>query len=108
MNGKNKCKILKEIRQQIADANDISLVTAECKYQGNCKGTCPKCEEELAYLERELKKRQQTGKRIAIAGLAAASLLLAVKGCDIVGEKIEEALEDVGTGGAVGPLDESI
>lgn len=42
--GKQKCQILKEIRRQIAEANDIKLITSECKYRGNCLGTCPKCE----------------------------------------------------------------
>ena len=66
MSGKNKCKILKEIRQKIADENDIAYVTSECKYQGECSGTCPRCEAELQYLENELKKRQQKGIRMPI------------------------------------------
>ena len=68
MNGKNKCKILKDIRRQIAQDNDIEFITSECKYQGECTGTCPKCEAELRYLENELRKRQKLGKGIAIAG----------------------------------------
>ena len=54
--GKQTCKILKEIRQQIADRNDIEYITSECHFQGECKGTCPKCEAELQYLENELSK----------------------------------------------------
>ena len=46
MNGKSKCKILKEIRKRIAEENDIAYVTSECQYQGECSGTCPKCEAE--------------------------------------------------------------
>ena len=45
--GKQTCKILKEIRQQIAEANDIEFITSECQYQGDCLGTCPKCEAEV-------------------------------------------------------------
>ena len=56
MNGKSKCKILKDIRRQIAADNDIEFVTSECKYQGECTGTCPKCEAEVRYLEQELDK----------------------------------------------------
>ena len=41
--GKEKCRILKEIRAEIARQNDIEWVTSECKHKGNCKGTCPKC-----------------------------------------------------------------
>ena len=93
MTGKNKCKILKEIRQQIADANEIPFVTSECRYQGTCKGTCPKCEEELLYLEQELRKRQQMGKRIVAAGLVTAALLAAAKGIEIVNEELNEILD---------------
>lgn len=103
MTGKNKCKILKEIRQKIAQENDIPYVTAECKYQGSCKGTCPRCEQELAYLEQELLKRKKMGKRIAVAGLAAASLLVAAKGCDIVCEELTEWVESQTTQGMVSP-----
>lgn len=39
--GKQTCKILKEIRRQIAEANDIEFITSECQYQGDCLGTCP-------------------------------------------------------------------
>lgn len=68
--GKNTCKILKEIRRQIAEANDIAFVTSECKYQGDCSGTCPKCESELRYLEEELRRRRQLGKAAVVTGLS--------------------------------------
>lgn len=80
MNGKSKCKILKDIRRQIAQDNDIEFVTSECKYQGDCSGTCPKCESEVRYLEQELAKRQAAGKAIAVAGIAAA-LVVGAAGC---------------------------
>ena len=41
--GKQTCKILKDIRRQIAEANDIEYITSECQYKGDCTGTCPKC-----------------------------------------------------------------
>ena len=44
-------------------------------------GTCPKCEAEVRYLEEELKKRQSAGKKIAVAGIAAAFALNAA-GCE--------------------------
>lgn len=69
MLGRAKCKILKEIRQKIADENDIPYVTRECTYQGDCSGTCPKCESELRYLERELENRQRLGKAVAVTAL---------------------------------------
>lgn len=72
--GKQTCKILKEIRKQIAEENDIKLVIEECTYQGDCKGTCPKCEAEVRYLERELEKRQRMGKAAVVAGLSVGLL----------------------------------
>lgn len=80
MNGKSKCKILKDIRKKIAEDNDITYVTSECKYQGECSGTCPKCEAELRYLEEELTKRKSLGKTVAVAGIAAA-LVVGSAGC---------------------------
>ena len=72
--GKQTCKILKEIRKQIAEENDIKLVIEECTYQGDCLGTCPKCEAEVRYLERELEKRQRMGKAAVVAGLSVGLL----------------------------------
>ena len=70
MNGKNRCRILKDIRKRIAEENNIEYTTTECKYQGDCPGTCPKCESEVRYLERELERKRGLGKRVAIAGIA--------------------------------------
>ena len=82
MNGKSKCKVLKDIRKKIAEANDIAYVTSDCKYQGECSGTCPKCEAEVRYLEEELAKRKSLGKIVAVAGIAA-TLVVASAGCDV-------------------------
>ena len=80
MLGKQKCKILKEIRQKIADENDIPYVTKECTHQGDCKGTCPRCESELRYLEQQLAARQALGKRVTVAALCAG-MALGAAGC---------------------------
>ena len=64
--GKRTCKILKEIRKQIAAEN-----------KGDCLGTCPRCEAEVRYLERELEKRQRMGKVAVIAGLSLGTMLTA-------------------------------
>ena len=80
MTGKSKCKILKEIRREIARNNSIDFVTSECKFQGDCTGTCPKCEAEVRFLEQELLKRQRTGKAVVLAGLTA-TLTLSALGC---------------------------
>ncbi len=82
MRGKDKCKILKQIRKQIAEENDIPYVVEECKHKGECKGTCPKCEADLRMLERELSLRYRLGKTVAIAGIAAGMMTMTT-GCGI-------------------------
>ena len=97
MRGKEKCKALKEIRKQIADNNDIFYVVSECKHQGECKGTCPKCEAEVLYLERELAKRQSLGKKVAVAGVAVG-MAASMTGCVAA-----DAVRNFFTGGNNGP-----
>ena len=69
--GKSTWKLLKSIRQQIADANGISYQPKECHHKGDCAGTCPACEEEIRYLEHELKARKGNGIGMKVAGIAA-------------------------------------
>ena len=78
--GKKKCKMLREIRRRIADENDIPLVTEDCKYKGDCKGTCPKCESELRYLEEQLEKRRSLGRKVTVSALALG-LAAGLSGC---------------------------
>ncbi len=75
--GKHKCETLKKIRQMIADKNGIDYQTTECTFQGNCSGTCPKCEAELKYLESQLMRKESAGKKVAVAGLALGISLVA-------------------------------
>ena len=83
MRGKNKCKILKQIRRKIAEENDIPLITKECTYQGECSGTCPRCEAELRYLEQQLARRQALGKTVTVAALSVGLMTGAV-GCSLI------------------------
>ena len=75
MTGKQKCKALKEIRAKIAEENDIAYAVEECSHKGNCKGTCPRCEAELRYLERELEKRKSFDRKVAVAGIATGVVM---------------------------------
>lgn len=87
MKGKEKCKALKEIRKQIAENNNIEYVVSECKHKGECKGTCPKCEAEVRYLEKELEKRRSLGQKVAIAGVSMgiAASMSACSAASVVG-----------------------
>lgn len=55
--GKVICNALKQLRIAIAEMNHIEYHPAECTYVGDCSGTCPKCDEELEYLTREMRKK---------------------------------------------------
>ena len=57
MTGKEKCKILKEIRNRIAYENGIDFASSECTYEGECRGYCPKCDSEVRFLENALKEK---------------------------------------------------
>lgn len=66
--GKDICRQLKQLRRDIADQNGIELEIPECTYEGDCSGTCPRCDYELRYLESELARRQRLGKAAIVAG----------------------------------------
>ena len=70
VHGKNICNQLKEVRKRIAEENGIPLEIEECTYKGECRGTCPRCEAEVRYLENALADRLRLGKVATVAGLA--------------------------------------
>ena len=89
--GKTICGVLRTIRKQIANANDIKYEPRECHHQGDCRGTCPACEAEIRYLERELDIRRQLGKAVAIVGISAG--LSALSGCGDKAKKTDNVSE---------------
>ena len=92
--GKSTCKVLKEVRRKIADANSIPLEERECTHQGDCAGTCPYCEAEVRYLERELSKRKSLGKAVAVAGIALSAVTMA--GCATSKPETSDSANDPG------------
>ena len=82
--GKQTCRILKDIRRQIAEANGIEFTVSECRYKGDCLGTCPKCEAEVRYLEQALERRRLAGKAVVLIGVSAG--LLAASSAAVAGE----------------------
>ena len=57
MDGREKCRALRQLRDDIARQNGIELKREACTYEGECSGTCPRCDAELEALTRELEKR---------------------------------------------------
>jgi len=62
--GKTICEKLKQIRLEIAKANDIDYTPAVCESEGDCSGTCPACEKEVKSLEEELAQKNTMHKII--------------------------------------------
>ena len=69
--GRAICKVLKDVRQKIANENGISYHPEECHHKGECTGMCPGCEKEIRYLEEQLKNKQHSGLGLKVAGIAA-------------------------------------
>lgn len=57
MRGKEKCEKLKAIRRQIAEHYGLTYNPTECTHEGDCRGTCPKCDAELQDLQRQLEEK---------------------------------------------------
>jgi len=102
MRGKEKCKALKEIRQKIAEQNDIAFAVSECTHQGDCRGTCPKCEAELRYLERQLEIRKNLGKAVVVAGISAGMCapMVACNPIETIGDVIADVYYTINPGAA--------
>ena len=54
--GKEKCEILKAIRTYVAEKYGLGSATTERSHKGHRPGTCPKCDAELADLQRQLEE----------------------------------------------------
>ncbi len=74
--GKEICKVLKDVRRRIAEENGINLDIPDCTFKGECRGSCPRCEAELRYLDAQLRTRHNAGRAVKIAGIAAGAMLL--------------------------------
>lgn len=91
MSGKQTCEILKKIRRDIAEKNDIDLKIHECSHGNDvkCPGTCPACEAETRALEKALAAKKIGGKKIIIAGISAG-LIAGNIGCSPIFPQIRE------------------
>ena len=80
--GKFICNTLKAIRLDIARANGIKYEPRECHHEGDCSGTCPACESEMRYLEREIARRRSNGKAALIAGVSLGLMCFTATSCN--------------------------
>ena len=91
--GRSICNVLKAVRKAVADANGIEYEPRKCYFTGECKGTCPACEAEVRYVEREIAIRRLAGKAVTVAGIAAGALSLTACGDNALEKKAETLLE---------------
>lgn len=66
MKGKEKCELLRSIRQNIAKLNGIDYVPKECEHTECSIGTCPLCDEEANLLMEKLNEKEAAGSPIRI------------------------------------------
>ena len=104
MTGKEKCRALRDIREKIARENELSYPTDECHHQGQCSGTCPRCEQELAELTRQLERRKSLGKRVAVAGLCLG-MTASLSACTVVDAVVDEVIQQIRPAAPVDDLD---
>ena len=76
MTEKERCKLLRQIRKELAESNGIVYLTSECTHVGDCKGTCSACEAEIRYLDSEFQRLADLGKSISLTGLSLNSFKL--------------------------------
>lgn len=82
-NGKDKCEILKEIRKYVAEKYGLDYKPTECNHEGDCKGTCPKCEAELSDLQEQLQAK-------GITDITSDEKL-----CELIKKYAEESQEEI-------------
>ena len=84
---KKKCEHLKTIRKNMADSLGVELNQTECTYEGDCGGTCAKCQ-----------KEEQTLAKVLLKGTAvAATTAMLLTGCsaNTVIENVEDFKDEV-------------
>ena len=91
--GKHICNALKQVRLDIARANGIEYQPRECHHEGDCAGTCPACESEMRYLEREIARRRAHGKAALVAGVSLGLMSFTATSCNQLNKADNDVLQ---------------
>jgi hypothetical protein len=91
--GKHVCDQLKQVRLDIARANGIDYAPRECHHEGDCSGTCPACESELRYLEREIARRRANAKAALVAGVSLGLMSFTAMSCNQQNKADDDVLQ---------------
>lgn len=105
MKGKQICSYLKSVRREVAAANGIDLEIPECTFEGECPGTCPRCESEVRQLESELSRRKSLSQRVAVVGVAAG---LALSGMSVASAQTVDTSDSTQYEDMVGEIDDFV
>ena len=92
-NGKYICDTLKKIRLDIARANGIEYSPRVCHHEGECSGTCPACESEMRFLEREIARKRSHGKAAIVAGVSLGLTCFMATSCDHVNQSVQSIVQ---------------
>ena len=52
--GKDKCRYLKQLRRDLCQNRQLNVEIIDCTFDGECIGTCPRCEFELQQIGQQL------------------------------------------------------
>lgn len=55
--GKDKCRYLKQLRKELCQTHQLEAEIIDCTFEGECIGTCPRCEYELQQIARQLAQK---------------------------------------------------
>lgn len=91
--GKHICNTLRAIRLDIARANGIAYAPRECHHKGDCSGTCPSCESEMRYLEREIARRRANGTAALVAGVSLGLMSFTATSCNQLNKTDNDVLQ---------------
>lgn len=91
--GKHICNTLKQVRLDIARTNGIKYTPRECHLEGDCSGTCPACENEMRYLEREIARRHSHGKAALVAGVSIGLMSFTATSCNPLNKADNDVLQ---------------
>ena len=101
--GKRICQALRELRKRIADANNIPFEMEECTHEGDCPGTCPKCESEVRYLMDSIVQLELKGTPVVIDGIMSEDELCKAFSITSAEQDLSEKPEDMETMGQPEP-----
>lgn len=67
--GREKCELMKKIRDEIALLNDIECHSEECNSTEDCQGHCPQCDAEIKQLDAAINQKIRNGEPVSVSSI---------------------------------------